>query len=145
MHSFHNRFVFADYAFIGENDRDWSGYSVSSAGDVDGDGLDDILIGAIYNDDGGNPQENPILDIGFQIFGNSLHDRLIKRRLCFIGENDNDNVGLVISGAGDVDGDGLDDIPIGSPYNDDGGSQAGKSYLTLFRLLAKAHNRFVFC
>ena len=33
---------------------DYSGSFVSSAGDVDGDGLDDILIGAYGNDDGGS-------------------------------------------------------------------------------------------
>ena len=37
--------------------------------------------------------------------------------------------GLVVSG--DVDGDGLDDILIGAPLNDDTSSDAGKSYLIL--------------
>ena len=41
----------ADVVLEGENESDWSGYSVSGAGDVDGDGLDDILIGAHINDE----------------------------------------------------------------------------------------------
>jgi hypothetical protein len=44
----------ADYSFVGESAYDRAGSSVSRAGDVDGDGLDDLLIGARSNDNGGN-------------------------------------------------------------------------------------------
>jgi hypothetical protein len=47
----------------------------------------------------------------------------------FIGEDVGDYSGYSVSGAGDVNGDGYDDILISAPQNDDGGSNAGQTYL----------------
>ena len=47
-----------------------------------------------------------------------------------MGENEGD-VAYRVSTAGDVNGDGKDDILVGAPYNDEGGDWAGKVYLML--------------
>ena len=44
----------ANASFHGEADDDYSGIAVTGAGDVNGDGYDDVLIGADGNDDGGD-------------------------------------------------------------------------------------------
>src|SRR4030095_3837181 len=44
----------AGFVLTGVDDRDRTGESVSAAGDVNGDGVDDLIIGAPYADVGGN-------------------------------------------------------------------------------------------
>ena len=126
------------FKIIGDGDgsplNDSAGYSVSSAGDFNNDGFDDIMVAAIGNDDGGNnagavfviygsagPQTNIDLSTqtldgtdGFQIIGQTVAD----------------SVGFSISSAGDVNDDGLDDIILGAPYNvEDAAPQQGAAYV----------------
>ena len=118
----------ADYSFLGERVNDNAGFSVSSAGDVDADGFDDLLIGAYKNSDGGLKAGKAYLILGSSL-GSTSTIELSTAAYSFIGEHPDDNLGRSMFGFGDVDGDGLSDILIGAPYNDDGGLDAGKSYL----------------
>ena len=120
----------ADYFFIGENADDYAGRSVSSAGDVDGDGLSDILIGAYQNDDGGGAAGKAYLILASSL-GSNTTIALSNADYAFIGENAGDYAGYTLAKTGDIDGDNLNDILIGAYGNDDGGSQAGKVYLVL--------------
>ena len=74
-----------DYEFIGENTGDYAGYSMSSAGDMDGDGLDDILIGAYQNEDGGTLTGKTYLILGSSL-GNSSTIDLSQASYSFWGE-----------------------------------------------------------
>jgi len=118
----------ANASFIGENSDDSSGYSVSSAGDVNGDGFFDLLIGAYNNDEGGNSAGQSYLIYGCDDCLTQNMD-LSNANASFIGENSGDNFGWSVSSAGDVNGDGFGDLLIGAKGNDDGGPGAGKSYL----------------
>ncbi len=120
----------ADASFWGEDAGDYSGFSVASAGDVNGDGYDDILIGAYNDDDGGTDAGQTYLILG-QATGWTMDTDLSAADASFWGEDSGDNSGYSVASAGDVNGDGYDDILIGARYDEDGGSNAGQTYLIL--------------
>ena len=119
----------ADTKFIGEATGDQAGVSVAGAGDVDGDGLDDLLIGAYQEGSGGSGAGATYLVLGASL-GSTSFD-LSSADYKFVGESSDDRSGQDVAGAGDVDGDGLDDLLIGAYYEDSGGSGAGAAYLVL--------------
>jgi hypothetical protein len=121
------------FVINGENAGDKSGYSVSSAGDVNGDGLDDLIVGAYYADSAGKA------DIGksFVVFGKADTTTVNLSNITsgtggFVinGENAGDKSGYSVSSAGDVNGDGLDDLIIGAPSaGSANNANAGKSFV----------------
>ncbi len=117
----------ADASFVGEEGGDSSGWSVSSAGDVDGDSKSDLLIGAYDNDDGGTQAGKTYLFFGSTVVSGGSFD-LSVADASFVGENANDESGGSVSPAGDVDGNGKGDLLIGAHGNS---SYAGKTYLLL--------------
>ncbi len=109
---------------------DYSGYSVSGAGDVNGDGLDDVIVGA--RDAGG------LYGASYVVFGKAsttavdLSDVAMNANsggFVMNGEAFGDLAGDSVSGAGDVNGDGLDDLIIGAYGADQNGVRSGKSYV----------------
>ena len=121
----------ADYVFVGENADDEAGYSVSFAGDVNGDGLEDILIGAWGNDDV-DAQAGKVYLIFSSSLGSSTNIDLSLADYVFLGQNQGDQAGISVAGAGDIDGDGLDDILIGAwGYDTSSHLVAGRAYIIL--------------
>jgi len=120
----------SDASFWGEDTADYSGSSVAGAGDVNGDGYDDILIGAPHNDESIYNAGQTYLLLG-KASGWTMDTSLSASDTSFLGEDYNYYSGLSITGAGDVNGDGYDDILIGAPFNGEGIIGAGQTYLIL--------------
>ena len=125
----------------GIDDSDYNGYNVANAGDVNGDGFDDVLIDARDADSAGNGRELAgeyylvfggaslpmVIDLamlgtaGVTVFGAESFDR---------GTTDHRSVS--VSGAGDVNGDGFDDLIIGAHAADsfqNAREDAGEAYV----------------
>ncbi|MFC2137426.1 FG-GAP-like repeat-containing protein [Bacteroidota bacterium] len=109
----------ADINFTGETAEDYFGSVIASAGDVNNDGFDDLLIG-LPNDDSLGYNAGVVY---FYYGGITKKD---KPDLIFTDKNPdaNDYYGYSVSGAGDVNNDGFDDIVISAPVN-----QSGRAYL----------------
>lgn len=120
----------ADASFLGERDRAMAGGAIAGAGDVNGDHIDDILIGAPTDGEAGDKAGQVYLIFGKQS-GWAMDTSLSQADASFLGENPGDKAGFAVSGVGDTNGDGLDDLLIDASQNSDSGYQAGQVYLVL--------------
>jgi hypothetical protein len=120
----------SDYLFTSEASDHYAGYALSTAGDVDANGHDDILIGAI-NADGDEADAGRAYLLYGETLGATREISLSEASHILIGENGQDRVGTTVSNAGDVDGDGFADLMIGAEQYDEKESDTGKVYLIM--------------
>ena len=121
---------------------DYSAQSVASAGDVNGDGVDDLVIGAVLDDPDGRDRAGS----GYVVFGRSaamgvsfpatleLADLDGSNGFRMDGVDAGDYTGISVASAGDINGDGVGDLIIGAVLSDPGGrDRAGSSYVVFGR------------
>ncbi len=115
---------------------DSSGFAVSAAGDVNGDGIDDLIIGAYRADPNGEASGST-----YVVFGRSTGFEAAINFAALNGSNGfrldgvsaHDGSGSAVSAAGDVNGDGIDDLIIGAYRARPNDLSSGSSYVVFGR------------
>jgi hypothetical protein len=117
--------------FMGQLDNfDRLGVSMSSLGDLDGDGLSELAVGAMGDDDGGT--ERGSLWILFLNADGTVksHQKISDADGGFAGDlADGDVFGSSVARLGDLDGNGTIEIVVGAMFSDDGANAAGAVWI----------------
>ncbi len=103
------------YTFDGLSSNGRFGEAVNAAGDVNGDGFADVIVGARLDAFSGSATGRARVYSGFD--GSLLYD--------IAGDNGADFFGRSVGAAGDVNADGFDDFMVGAPGDDNNGSSSG--------------------
>ena len=119
----------ADASFAGEAEGDQMGRRVSGAGDANGDGYDDFMVGASYNDQAAPDAGKAYLFLGRPAADWGQAYPVAEADASFLGESAADQAGRRVSAAGDMNHDGLGDFIVSAPHNSRSAPEAGASYL----------------
>ena len=112
----------------GVSQDDLAGFSVAGAGDVNGDGLADVIIGAP-----GANATGPFSGAAYVVFGRrnaatvNLSNSALSPSDGFLirGAATDNQAGFSVAGAGDVNGDGRADVIVGAPEANTTGPSSG--------------------
>ena len=107
----------------------WFGFSVASVGDLNGDGVTDIAVGALADDTGGT--DRGAVHVVFLQEDGSVLDvtKIASSTNGGPALQDSDNFGASLASLGDLNGDGTTDIAVGSSLGNTGGTDRGAVHL----------------
>jgi hypothetical protein len=116
------------------SDGDQFGASVASIGDIDGDGIDDLAVGAPHTSDGG-PDRGAVWILFMNRDGKvKSQQKIADGAGGFKGDlSDGDQFGSAVAGLGDLDGKDQSDIAVGAPGDDDGGTDKGAVWILFMK------------
>lgn len=111
-------------------DGDFFGSSIAGIGDLDADGVEDIAVGAIGDDDGGTDR-GAVWVLFMNADGTVRFEQKISENNGNFngGLNDGDQFGSAVTGIGDYNGDGFVDVAAGADQDNDGGSNRGAVWI----------------
>ena len=110
------------------------GYGADGAGDMDGDGYDEFVVGAPGSSSSTSTGGMALLVYGAtSVFGTSYTQAGVSGTTAvdavWTGAANGDRLGLSVAGLGDTDGDGYDDVAVSADYSDPGVANAGRVYI----------------
>ena len=120
-----------DIQLLGGSEQGHAGTALALAGDVNGDGYVDLLVGA-----GGEDGDEGDMGAVYLVSGPLDTGGELASHLRLEGAAVDDYAGYAVAGLGDVDADGYDDILVGVSRYDSSGSDLGAAYLLLGPLTA---------
>jgi hypothetical protein len=114
----------ADWAIHGEGSGDQLGTAVAAAGDVNGDGEPDLVVGSPYWNDGS------MVDVGaaYVFYGGDLLDTISD--FSILGSIMEENLGRSVAGCGDITGSGFSHVLVGAPGGWKGGIPVGRAVVS---------------
>jgi hypothetical protein len=101
------------------------GWSVGTAGDVNGDGFQDVIVGARYYNNGERGEGQAF------VYQGSASGLGIAPAWTADGDQEQAYFGTSVATAGDVNGDGFDDVIVGAPDYDNGQENEGRAFVYL--------------
>lgn len=117
----------------GESAYSYAGFSVASAGDINNDGIDDLVVG-LLGQASGTGGAYVVFGKNTAVSGNftstfNLGSLNGANGFQLNGVATGDRAGITVAAAGDVNGDGIDDFVVGAYAADTGGNYSGATYV----------------